>query len=145
MSAPSFFDSISLAYKDEFNLSLIRRDSDHYDSPLSIRGRVCCVARTITHALGIGLKPLYYLGFYILSRQSVAILRYIPRDALEQDPHLREHQDELRLVRALIDNPELVERMKRELNGMPLCALVAPVSQTVQVLKSALGIVHPGL
>lgn len=145
MSTPSFFDSVSLRYNDEINLSLIRRDSDHYDSVLSLRGRVCSFGRTITHALGIGLKPLYYLGFYVLSRQSVAILRYIPRDALEQDPHLREHQDELRLVRSLIDNPELVERVKRELNGMPLCALVAPFTQTVQVLKSVLGIFHPGL
>ena len=141
----SFFDSISLAAMDEINLSLSRRDSDHYDSPLSIKGRACCLMRTVSHALGIGLKPLYYLGFYVLSRQSIAFIRYIPREQLENDIRLREHADELRLIRSLIDNPELVERVKRELSGMPLCALVAPFSQTLQVLKSALGIIHPGL
>ena len=128
-----FFDGIHLVATDELQLPIQRRDSDHYDSIFSLRGRACCLMRTITHALGIPLKPLYYIGMYAISRQSFGVIRYIPREALENDPRLREHTDELMVLRSLMDNPELVERIQRELQGMPLCALAAPISQIAQV------------
>lgn len=43
-----------------------------------------------------------------------------------------------------IENEELVERNERDISYLPLCALVAPISQVVQTIKAVSGVVYPG-
>jgi hypothetical protein len=49
------------------------------------------------------------------------------------------------MLRSLKDNPEIVQRLQREMNSMPLCALVSPFSQLFQTVKAAGGIIYPGI
>ena len=138
----SFFDAIALTPMDEMNIAFSRVDSNGYDGVLSIRGRGACVLRTITHVLGIPLKSLYYIGYYLLSDLSMRLIRIFPIDALDNDRVMA--PNEVRGIRVLIDNPELLDRFRREIRAMPLCAIISPLSQTIQALKSVLGIIYPG-
>jgi hypothetical protein len=67
-------------------------------------------------------------------------LSEISVDDFGQDVVMR---DAAAAVRSLADNPELVRRMRRYTRQLPLCALVASVTQTAQLLKAAAGVAVP--
>jgi len=143
----SFFDAIVISPSEELKLPFEKIDSNGYDSIFSVRGRVACLFRTITHAIGIPFKPIYYIGFWASTKMSISLIPSLPKDALKGkgfEEYQKEYPDEARVIQTLVDNPELLERLEREVSSAPYCALVSPFSQTAQVFKSVLGIIHPG-
>jgi len=143
----SFFDAIVVSPSEELRLPFEKIDSNGYDSILSVQGRVACLGRLVTHAIGIPIKPLYYMGFWVSTRMSISLIPSLPKDALQGkgfEDYQREYPDEARVVQTLVEHPELLQRLGREVSSAPYCALVSPFSQTAQVLKSLLGIIHPG-
>jgi hypothetical protein len=91
----------------------------------------------------VGLKPLYYLGMSAAMEAQIALLPALSEisvDDFGQDVVMR---DAAAAVRSLADNPELVRRMRRYTRQLPLCALVASVTQTAQLLKAAAGVAVP--
>ena len=143
----SFFDAIVVSPSEELRLPFEKIDSNGYDSVLSVQGRVACLLRTITHTIGIPIKPLYYMGFWVSTRMSISLIPSLPKDAMQGkgfEEYQKEYPDEAKVVQTLVDHPELLQRLSREVSSAPYCALVSPFSQTAQLLKSILGIIHPG-
>jgi len=143
----SFFDGVVNSPGEELALVGSRMNSNHYDSALSLQGRAGCLLRVVSHSACIPLKPLYYFGYYGLAQMSICVMPSMRQalDAPEFAEYNEKNREEAAAIRVLADNPELLHRYEREVRLLPLCAVVAPISQTMQVLKAVGGVLYPAL
>lgn len=141
----SFWDGIVSTPEEEVALCLQRVHSSHHGDATSLEGRAWCLLRVGTHAAGIGVKPLMYSGYWATQKATLALL---PSLFDSTDPSFRqfsrENPDEAKVIAALLQSNELLERNVALVDGVLWCALVSPITQTVQVLKAAGGLFHPG-
>jgi hypothetical protein len=145
IKAMMFFDGIVNTPEEEISLCMHRANSSRNGDATSVQGRASCLLRVGTHALSMGIKPLMYAGYWSASQVSVAMVSSMDPDDPGFRTYAMTHPDEAKAVVMLIENEELRERNLRLLDKVPLCALVSPVTQAVQVLKAAGGIIHPGV
>lgn len=140
MASLTFFDYISGDAKDEIKTSCQRSHSEKLNQFGSLKGRAICILRIGTHAASIILKPLVYIAILIFAKLMPVILKLVPKDKYQEA--FKEKADDFKVILA---TPALMENIQRDAMKVAGCILVAPISQTIQLTKAFLGILHPGI
>lgn len=135
-----FFDCKALSPKDELANAFQRTESDKLSKFGSLEGRAVCLLKVLNHTASLVLKPLFYLaigiGFLVMTQAGFKGQLNTPQ--LQNNPATKQ-------LRVLEKNPEFKTRMVNMGKNLVLTAPVAILSQTIQIAKAALGILHPGI
>ena len=143
--AITFFDHTKINGREELDIITSRVDAEEDVAEFfSIKGRMYCSCRVITHAMSVGLKPLYYVGLFTLFKlNSCLYTQMLDGETIERMAAGLEHTEAL-VLRQLVANPALVDRFERYSGNILNAALVSPLSQLCQCVKALTGIIHPG-
>lgn len=138
----NFFDYLVSSPMLEIQAAFDRTDAaEDLGNFGSLHGRAVCLLRIATHTASIVLKPVFYLSLAITN---MIVIQLIFLGIMPNEPHNKAVGID-KDVLIFENNPELKSRMFASLNDLMLTAPAAILSQIIQTVKAALGVLYPGI